>query len=311
MSDINWKGVDLNLLIAFQVLLKTRSVSQAASELHISQSAMSHTLARLRKLLADPLFHRRGHKMEPTERALSVASNVEQILAMVKNNILQPEAFCAETFQGTCRIGMTDYAEFVFAPLLFDALTQQAPHVRVSFVNVNRHNFAETIEKERLDLVIGSFPDLEASFRSASLYQESHVCLFDAETTGLNAPISVDDFCNVPHALVSADGHWKTPIDAELTKLNHHRQVQVISRNFLTIGQLIKGRNLICIVPKLMSLIPFIAQGLTRTEPAIKVNDFTISMVWKDNPLNDDKLRWLQSLVTDAVQNNQLKETNP
>ncbi|MEZ8966331.1 LysR family transcriptional regulator [Vibrio breoganii] len=308
MAEINWKGVDLNLLVAFQALLRARSVSAAASELHISQSAMSHSLSRLRTLLGDPLFHRSGHKMEPTERALNLGSDVEQVLSVIKNNILSPEKFDAETFSGTCRLGLTDYAEFVFAPLIFDALTEQAPNVKVSFINVNRHNFVDIIEKERLDLVIGSFPELGEGFESQELYKESHVCLFDPIATGLSTPVSLEDFCSLPHALVSPDGRWVTPTDNALAKQNHQRNVQVISRNFLTIGQLIKGRNLICIVPKLMSMIPYISDGLTRAKPAIEVSDFTISMVWKSGLASNDKQQWLQSRVATAVQNNQLKE---
>ncbi|CAM3093339.1 LysR family transcriptional regulator [Vibrio rarus] len=302
MTNINWKGIDLNLLVAFQALLKNRSVSLAATDLHISQSAMSHSLSRLRKLLADPLFTRTGHAMEPTERALSIAPDVERVLSLIQNNILQPEAFCAHSYTGTCRIGITDYAEFVFAPLIFDALTEQAPHVKVSFTNVNRHNFGDVFEKERLDLVIGCLPDINDQFDTQTLYQESHVCLFDSDATGLTPPISIEEFCGIPHALVSADGKWQTQLDNELQTLGQQRTVQVISRNFLTIGQLLKGRNLICIVPERMSLIPFISQGLTSTKPAINVSDFTISMVWKKNSSNNDKLLWLLSLVTTAVQ---------
>ncbi|OBT16987.1 LysR family transcriptional regulator [Vibrio sp. UCD-FRSSP16_10] len=309
MTETNWKRIDLNLLVAFNALLNTRSVSKAATELHMSQSAMSHSLSRLRTLLNDPLFKRCGHTMEPTERALTIAKDVENILSTIKNNLLEPEPFCAQTFQGVCRIGLTDYAEFVFAPLIFDALTEQAPNAKVSFINVNRHNFTEIMEKERLDLVIGSFPNLNKGFQSQELYQESHVCLFDAVATGLTTPITIEDYCRIPHALVSSDGKWETPVDVKLQSLNQQRSVQVLSQNFLTIGQLMQGRKLVCIVPRLMSMIPFIANGLTRAEPAIKVNDFTISMVWKDNQPNNDKLTWLLSLVVDTVKNNEPKET--
>lgn len=77
--------------------------------------------------------------------------------------------------------------------------------------------------------------------------------------------------------------------------------MQVLSRNFLTIGQLIKGRELVCIVPKLMSMIPFIAEGLTRSQPPIPVNDFTISMLWRSNPSNKDKQHWLQGCVASVI----------
>ncbi|WP_261817888.1 LysR family transcriptional regulator [Vibrio gallicus] len=301
VTDINWKGIDLNLLIAFQALLKTQSVSQAAHELHISQSAMSHSLARLRQMLNDPLFHRQGHKMEPTERALQLASDVQLVIRIVKNNILNSEPFTAQSYTGSFKIGLTDYAEFVFAPQIFDQICAKAPNAKVSFIRVNRHNLAEVVEKERLDLAIGSFPSLAEGFESQPLYQESHVCLYDTAATGVEPPLNLEQFCQLPHALVSPDGSWKTGVDDALKHYNKTRTVQVLSQNFLTIGQLIKGRNLTCIVPKLMSMIPFIAEGLTRCQPPIEVNDFTISMLWRSNASNADKQQWLQHCVASVI----------
>ncbi|GAM57580.1 lysR-like transcriptional regulator [Vibrio ishigakensis] len=301
MADINWKGIDLNLLVAFQALYKARSVSLAANELHISQSAMSHSLARLRQMLGDPLFHRQGHKMEPTEKAMQLARDVDLVIGVVTNNILSQESFAPEKYQEAFKIGLTDYAEFVFAPQIFDRLSAEAPNAKISFINVNRHNVLEVMEKERLDLAIGSFPSLPDRYQTQPLYQESHVCLFDANKTGLTPPLSIEQFCQLPHALVSPDGNWVTNVDKSLQEQDKSRHVQVLSRNFLTIGQLIKGRDLVCIVPKLMSMIPFIAEGLTRSQPPIPVSDFTISMLWRSNPSNKDKQHWLQGCVASVI----------
>lgn len=82
MADFNWKGIDLNLLIALQALHKTSSVSKAAERCYVSQSAMSHSLQRLRKLFDDPLFERVGSRMEATERAIELSSTVDALLRL-------------------------------------------------------------------------------------------------------------------------------------------------------------------------------------------------------------------------------------
>ena len=81
MNTINWRGVDLNLLIAFSALMETRSVTKAAAKLSMGQSAMSHNLSRLRTLIDDPLFERHGHQMIATDKALELAPVVEHILS--------------------------------------------------------------------------------------------------------------------------------------------------------------------------------------------------------------------------------------
>ena len=65
--------LDMNLMVALQVLIEEQSVSLAAQRLFITQSAMSRTLARLRELLDDPLFVRLAHGMRPTPRALQIS----------------------------------------------------------------------------------------------------------------------------------------------------------------------------------------------------------------------------------------------
>lgn len=206
--DINWKSIDLNLLVAFSALFETQSVSAAAKQLHVSQSAMSHSLARLRVLLDDPLFERHGHTMLPTERALSLASTVESILDKVTGELLSPKVFLPKDYKGVCRIGLTDYAEFIFSPLLFDDISQQAPHCQISFVNVNRSNYVRLVEEQKLDVVIGSFPDLDARFQSEHLYDEEHVCLFDSNVFGKVKQLSLEQYLSIDHALVSPAANW-------------------------------------------------------------------------------------------------------
>ncbi|WP_280510166.1 LysR family transcriptional regulator, partial [Nocardia farcinica] len=72
--------LDLNLLVALDSLLDTGSVTEAARRLHTSPSAMSRTLARLRRLLDDPLLVRSGRHLVPTPRALALRPEVAALV---------------------------------------------------------------------------------------------------------------------------------------------------------------------------------------------------------------------------------------
>ncbi len=179
-EKIDWKRIDLNLLIVFFHLYQTRSVSVAAEKCFVSQSAMSHSLSKLRTLCDDRLFERKNHQMVPTERASELYPTVEQILNLVQFNVLPAEQFLAKHYRGICKIGLTDYAEFIFAPTIYDAVVSQAPEAKISFINVNRHNYRSVSEQENLDILIGSIPDLDPQFRAQKLYTEKHVCIYDS-----------------------------------------------------------------------------------------------------------------------------------
>jgi DNA-binding transcriptional LysR family regulator len=72
------RTIDLVLLVDLNALLTTRSVTVAARQLTLSQSAMSGPLARLRKLVDDPLLVRNGRRLTPTARAEALAEPIRE-----------------------------------------------------------------------------------------------------------------------------------------------------------------------------------------------------------------------------------------
>src|SRR5215468_5543044 len=96
MSDIDKsdiRGLDGNLLLVFRELLRTRRTTEAARRLNVTQSTVSHALARLRDLFADPLFVRRPHGLEPTRRALELAPRIDCLIDMAGALMAGEEGF--------------------------------------------------------------------------------------------------------------------------------------------------------------------------------------------------------------------------
>ncbi|WP_318490222.1 LysR family transcriptional regulator [Photobacterium leiognathi] len=300
-KDINWRGVDLNLLIAFSALMETQSVTKAANKLAIGQSAMSHNLSRLRQLLNDPLFERQGHHMIPTQKALELSVTVENILNLVTNELLQPSSFEPKCFNGTFKIGLTDYAELLFAPAIFDAIHDLAPNSHLSFFNVDRHNYQTVFNEQQLDVVIGSMTNMGKEISSQYLYTEDHVCLFDSKATGLQAPITLAQYSQHPHALVSPDGQLITQVDNQLKHHALERQVAVGSRNFLTIRHLLKGRDLLCVVSRLMAQLDLFHDDLTQCPAPVDIADFDIRLLWLHRNATHPRNEWLRQLVAKTV----------
>ncbi len=302
MADFNWKGIDLNLLIALQALYKTNSVSKAAERCYVSQSAMSHSLQRLRKLFDDPLFERVGGKMEATDRAIELSSTVDTLLNTIQSEVLLSKRFETESFQGSWKIGLTDYAEQMFGPMIFDFIKQASPSSQVAFFNVNRSNYQKVFEEAKLDIAIGSFGEAPKLYKTKHLYTEQHVCLFDQSVLTIEEPMSLEQFIAVEHALVSPTGALKTGVDTRLAELGLTREVAVASSNFLTVKRLIHGRELLCIVPKLVARKDLNNEkNLLALKPPIDVPDFDIQLVYRKAKHLDDKNKLLRELITNAV----------
>ena len=301
LDDIAWRNIDLNLLVTFSYLYRHRSVSIAAKKSYVSQSAMSHSLARLRQLFDDPLFVRKGHKMEPTEHAHHIAPILHQLLETIAQDLLTKSAFDPSKYTGVCRIGLTDYAEFIFAPALYDEIRRNAPDAQVSFVNVNRSNYVSLVEQEKLDIVIGSMPVLEDDFESRYLYTEKHVCLADKKALNLDGELTREVFAGIEQALVSPDGSLSTQVDKKLAEHGLSRRVTLASRNFLTVRSLLKRRRLIAIVPEKMAQAEGFDDQLVTFIPPVPVADFDIAVLWHSSRNNDDKNIWLRTLVERVI----------
>lgn len=303
VTDFNWKGIDLNLLIALQALYKTNSVSKAAERCFVSQSAMSHSLQRLRRLFDDPLFERVGSRMEATERAIELSMTVDTLLSTIQSEVLMSKLFEVDTYQGTWKIGLTDYAEQMFGPSIFDYIKTQSPSSQVVFFNVNRSNYQQIFKEAKLDLAIGSFGEVSSLYRTKHLYTERHVCLYDSQMLHVSNPISVEEFVEVEHALVSPNGSLQTRVDDQLAEVGLTRKVTLSSSNFLTVKRLIRGRKLLCIVPKLVARSePEVSKdSLVAVNPPIDVPDFDIQLLYRRGKLDEDKNKHLRSLISRAV----------
>ncbi|WP_042146159.1 MULTISPECIES: LysR family transcriptional regulator [unclassified Pseudoalteromonas] len=301
MKEVSWRAIDLNLLVVFNALMEEKSVSKAANTLHISQSAMSHSLSRLRDLLDDPLFERQGHSMLASQKALDLAPVISGILNQISKQVLNSSSFEPIDFTSTFKIGLTDYAELLFAPVLFDVISKYSPKSQICFYHVDKSNFESVFKEHHLDLMLASINKTLKNFNRSHVYTEKHVCLFDKYATGITTPISLKQYCDIPHALTSSNGQMASPIDAQLAKHNHHRHVKVTSRNFLTLRHLLKGRNLLCVVPELVAKMDLFSNELTYGTPPIAVNDFNLEILWETRNDQNAKNLWLRELVKASI----------
>jgi len=126
--------IDLNLLLALQILLEERSVSRAAARLYITQPAMSKTLTRLRDVFRDPLFIRGAHGMRPTPRAEALRDELSQVLYGVQKLVSEDRFDPAQT-EREFTISISDYIGLGILPPLMARMSHEAPGIRIKAVS--------------------------------------------------------------------------------------------------------------------------------------------------------------------------------
>jgi LysR family transcriptional regulator, nod-box dependent transcriptional activator len=131
---VRFNKLDLNLLVALDAMIEELSISRAATRLHMSQSAMSNALARLREYFDDPLLVQVGRRMELTPRAEVLRQAVRDVLMRVDTSITAQPAFDAARSERAFRISASDYTLLTLMPRVIALAHRRAPRVRFSLV---------------------------------------------------------------------------------------------------------------------------------------------------------------------------------
>ncbi|WED24661.1 LysR family transcriptional regulator [Vibrio sp. JC009] len=303
MSEVNWKGVDLNLLLTFDAIIRFESVSEASKHLHLGQPATSYNLKRLRELIQDPLFERHGHRMLPTTRAREIAPKVAEILHIVTSDILPLDKFNALEFDGIFRIGLSDYAEQIYAPLLFDSLSHLAPKSKVIFKPADSaEHCVGLLENDEVDLCVGVFHSLPDHVFRNFLYQEKHLCMFDNSKVHASSPISLQEYLDTPQAIITANQELVSQVDVTLKKMQTKRNVVIGTTRYLTIRQMLKERTLLAVMAEMVGKVVVDDDGLTMCEPPIDIPDFNVDLIGLKRDINHPRLAWLMELMQDLIQ---------
>jgi DNA-binding transcriptional LysR family regulator len=134
----NLRQLDLNLLIALDVLITEASVTKAAEKLNLSQSAMSYSLKKLRTILNDDLLIRTSREMEVTPYAKEISDRVSQILLEIQTTLLAKTTFDPANSQETFKIALSDYAEATIGVHLLHQIANQALGIRIRVNNLEK-----------------------------------------------------------------------------------------------------------------------------------------------------------------------------
>lgn len=238
---MRFKGLDLNLLVAFQALLEERNVSRAAERLNLSQPAMSAALARLRDYFGDRILVAQGRRMYPTAFAETLLPQVQEALGGIETLIATSQSFDPANSQRTFRLAASDYITVSVLVPLISALARQAPGVRID-LQLPDEGSARALDAGEIDLLLT--PDLftHPNHPADLLFEERHVIVGWAENPIFRETVTEEAFYAAGHVTVAFGTHRALAFaDRELERLGRPRRVEVVAPSFTTVAWLLLG----------------------------------------------------------------------
>lgn len=294
---MNIRNLDLNLLPAFDALLRHQGVSAAARELGMSQPAMSHALARLRAGLGDPLFVRTGRGLKPTARADALGLPVREILARLRDEVLAGGGFVAAGATRGFALCLSDVGSFVLWPRIVASVARAAPGVRLALKSLDSARIAPALEEGAVDLAIGAYPALPDGLFQQRLFERDYVCLVRAGHAFARRKPTLAAFAAAEHVVVDAASRVPERIDALLARRGLERRVAMRLSSYLMLPPLIESGDFVAVVPGQLAEAFAGRSALASTPLPLPVPPVTIRQHWHRRAHADAGNVWLRGVV--------------
>ena len=241
--------IDLNLFTVFDAIYSQQSLTRAAGVLHVSQPAVSSSLAKLRSIFDDPLFVRTSTGMTPTPLARQLVSTVRESLKNLDNCIATRIPFEASTARRAFRLHATENAELILLPVLLKQLKQHAPQIDLEVVFIDRREVAYEMASGKIHLAVDAPLLSHPELLSQPLQTDDYVCVMRENHPLTATEFSLDDFLEHEHIHISSRMKGSGHIDLALRSIGQKRRIALRLQHYAALPALLAQSDFIAAVP--------------------------------------------------------------
>lgn len=294
-------ALDLNLLVALDLLLDERSVRGAARRAGVTPSAMSHTLARLRERFGDELLVRAGRRLLPTQRALALVEPVREVVRLAREIFDEGGPFEPQRLRRPFRVVCTDHVSTVLLPAVERRLASEAPGVDLHVLPLVPETM-EDLRRGLADVAVGVFPEAPPEMRQRRLFDDAFVtvCRHDhPRLTGTG--LTLEGFLAEAHVLVAPRGVARGTVDEVLAAQGTARRVSRTFPSFLAaVWHVATSDALLTVSRRLVEAVSPTLR-LTVHAPPVPLPGYSLDLVWHPRIDRSPEDAWLRSVLVDAA----------
>jgi DNA-binding transcriptional LysR family regulator len=294
---VNWRQLDLNLIVIFDAVAQERSASRAATRLNMTQPALSHALARLRSSLGDELFVRTPTGMEPTPYAERLAGPVRAALEGLRLGLEGAADFAPATAERRFALAVDNSAALLLTAPLAAAVGAEAPGISLDVRPSGTLDLAERLDRGELDLALGGVAAPGERFADLRLFESGFAALVrHGHPAAQGGALGLEELGAFPHLALSSTGEGTHFVDAELAQHGMERHIALRAPLLATPAALAQS-DMIAVIGERAAhefarLAPLEVLRLPFASPRL-----TTAMLWHRRLDDVAAHRWLRSLV--------------
>ncbi|MEU5901817.1 MULTISPECIES: LysR family transcriptional regulator [unclassified Streptomyces] len=295
--------IDANLAVALDALLAEESVTRAAARLHTSPAAMSRTLARLRRILQDPLLVRAGQRMVPTPRAQALREETAAVVRRLGALLAPGAGVDPAALRSTFTLQVADLVGVALAPGMLRLAEQEAPGISLRF-RAEELEAGPALREGRIDLEVGVIDHVDPETRIEEVVTLRMAAAVRPGHPLAEGPLTPDRLAAADHVVVSRRGRFTGPLDTALAERDLRRRVAVVLPSHLAAMTLAARSDFVCLVPTALPgavASPLtdaaLMLGLRVLDIPLPLPPLTIGMAWHPRQAADGGHRWLRKAV--------------
>jgi DNA-binding transcriptional LysR family regulator len=297
MSKIDYLGLDGNTLRTFLTVLEEMSVSKAAARLGVSQSAVSHTLDKLRGIFDDPLFVRIGRGIESTARARELRKPVEALLNDLRSlSVRQEFNPYLESMEFT--IACNDFPLQLIFPTLLKELDKDNIDLSIRFIPSGIPRVS-VLSASRYRLLITPAPPTDSELEKVTLLRAKMEVFYDS--TIRKPPKTWRDYAESRHVDVKFSDTESSFMALPSLDTKELNPPKISVPNFSSLTQIIRGSDRITTQLGAMKL--GLLKDLDVAPLPIKTDTLSLFLVWHRREDDDPAHQWFRQKIVETVNN--------
>jgi DNA-binding transcriptional LysR family regulator len=299
---VSLSQLDLNLLVVLKTVLAERSVMRAARALHVTPSAVSNSLARLRHALNDPLVIKSGRGLVPTPRAAALAPELGRALEEL-DRAVHGDAFDPSSTTRQFTLAIADAGQVVQVPRIAFDFARAMPHARLRVVGIDTLLSTGGLAGTEVDLALAALPGDPPGVHMIPAYKEKTVLVGRSKHPLAGRAVSKRQLGTLRHVDVEiAPGRGYRELASTYARLGIEREVALTVPTFTAAAAIVASTDFVATLPE--SFVArlggtFGVRKLAEAAPALTV---AIKLSWHERTDHDPLMRVFRDVVRTSVQ---------
>jgi len=302
--SVNLSAIDLNLFLVLHAVLEERSATRAAARLNVTQSAVSNALARLRRLLGDPLVVRHGRGLVPTPRAEELAPLLREATERLALAIDRRGFIAAETTR-TFTIALSDNYQACEVPRIARAFAASMPRATLRVVSSDYLAASDGLASGDIDVAFSPEQAVQRGMRSTALFEEQAALVVRKNHPRVRTRMTRRLFNELPHIDVHVvlgrpgTGHRVAERGWEHARVR--RRVVLTVPYFIIAAMAAAETDCVAAIPGRMADLCIQLLPLKRVQAMFPLPRMNTVMVWHERTNEDAGAKRFRDIVIEVA----------